>query len=894
MKKTLLLVCVMVTQHLIYAQFTTPTIDGGIGSNEYGTHTNGNNQQVNNLTWYMTWDNTYLYIAVSNYTNANDALVFYIDDNPLATVNGGANSNGSLTGTGYDGLTATLPFRADCFLYLKPGYDDYKYHNSSGGWGLSTTNSLTKSYNDGNDVFEVRIPWSAVTNGGSRPSSFNFVCFGGYNTGLFADVPSLNPDGTMASVVLSYYHSVSATDDGSSVKPFSRISYATASGSQTLSTATNLFDMTLNGSTATLSAAHTIANKLAVASSSTLNTGGNLTVRSDASGTARIANSAGTISGNITVQRYVPAKSARKWSFVASPVQATIRSAWQSQAFITGVGTGGTACGTTGGNGSVGTDKYNTNGFDVSLGNAASLMQYNATQVSGSRWVSVANTSTNLVPGKGYRMNIRGERGSNDANCANQISSATPTAPAAVTLSATGAYPTGSALQATVFGTTATGGSNAFTLLGNPFPSELSFSAVQAANTTIGRKVWMYVGSNTGYSSWNNGTASGTWPAGYQTGSDVTIPSGSAFFVENTNSADATVTFAEAHKEATVVANGNTFQSRNTQTQNTWNVVRATLQETNGNYFDDCIIRFGNNAGIDNNTYTGFDGVSLNTGNSQYIASYKSGVSSVLTFNTRSQNYTNDTVKLFVKNTVNGTSQLKFTEHTNMPGEIILRDKFLNATQDIKANAFYNFNITTDPLSQGGERFELVFRSASTLPVQFVTVNAEKKATGAQVNFTVAKDEEAKNYVVERSNGNANFTAVATIDSKNQTGNVSYTALDNQAIQGTVLYRVKANSKNGGYVYSPTVKLAGDKGAVQLTLYPNPVKETLNIQTEGTIAGKVSIRIVNQLGEVMQTLNNVVISNSQVSMNVAKLPAGVYHVSISNGADYTAKGSFVK
>jgi len=626
------------------------------------------------------------------------------------------------------------------------------------------------------------------------------------------------------------------------------------------------------------------ANQTLSLSTFTLTVAGLLTIESNINGSGSIGNSTGSISGNVIVERYIPAKSARKWTFLSSPVGGVkLNSAdgWQQQMHITGAGTGGTNCvDALSGN----QPTQHTNGFDATLAAQNSFFYYDPAAGAGLKWtpISATNgttaTSGTLQVGMGYRANIRGTRAQ---GCA-ILNAANPPAPDAVTLSTKGTITTGD-----VSVTLPTG----FSLVGNPYPATIDWNNAtwQSLRTTnnVANTYYTYSPANASsvYTTYNGTIITN---AGGLTNGNL-IASGQAFFVERTSGSGAISNFFQEGFKSLSTQNGvfRTNQPNQIQSQ-----IRVGLKKAvDTAHIDEVVIAFSNDAAINKNFNSQFDSKTINDA-PQMIASIKETTQAAI--QKRPINNTNDTVHLFVKSTTNASLYLQFTEHTNMPGEIILRDKFLNATQDIKANAFYNFNVTTDPLSQGGERFELVFRSASTLPVQFVTVNAEKKAVGAQVNFTIAKDEEAKNYMVERSNGNANFTAFATIDSKNQTGNVSYTALDNQAIQGTVLYRVKANSKNGGYVYSPTVKLAGDKGAVQLTLYPNPVKETLNIQTEGTVAGKVCIRIVNQLGEVMQTLNNMVISNSQVSMNVAKLPAGVYHVSISNGADYTAKGSFVK
>lgn len=247
---------VMMLSCVVWGQFTTPTIDGSIGSGEYGTHTNGQNQQfAEDRTFFLTWDETYLYVGVSGHTNFNDAIVLYMDIDPQVPVNSGSNSNGTLTGINYDGVTPTLPFRADFFAYVKSDYDDYKTDDGSGGWGTSTTNSLTKNFNAGNDVGEFRIPWSAIT-GSAKPSSFNWIGFMSYSGGgggTFARVPTGNPSGTSPEMVR--YYTVSSTANGSSTKPFSQDSYCHIGGDVSGFGAITVYDFTMNTGSATITRA---------------------------------------------------------------------------------------------------------------------------------------------------------------------------------------------------------------------------------------------------------------------------------------------------------------------------------------------------------------------------------------------------------------------------------------------------------------------------------------------------------------------------------------------------------------------------------------------------------------------------------------------------------------
>src|SRR5829696_141700 len=76
------------------AQFATPTVNGSIGPNEYGVHADGVNQQSTGTgqTWFMTWDDTNLYVANTN-ANLFEASVLYIDTDPASPVNGGNNGD---------------------------------------------------------------------------------------------------------------------------------------------------------------------------------------------------------------------------------------------------------------------------------------------------------------------------------------------------------------------------------------------------------------------------------------------------------------------------------------------------------------------------------------------------------------------------------------------------------------------------------------------------------------------------------------------------------------------------------------------------------------------------------------------------------------------------------
>ena len=98
-----------------WGQWATPTIDGSIGSGEYGNNNQLNNAGNTGQTWYMTWDSNNLYVAITN-ANLSEAAVIYVNPQNSVTC--------SSTGFNYDGTDfSSLPFCAQFVTYVKDGYN---------------------------------------------------------------------------------------------------------------------------------------------------------------------------------------------------------------------------------------------------------------------------------------------------------------------------------------------------------------------------------------------------------------------------------------------------------------------------------------------------------------------------------------------------------------------------------------------------------------------------------------------------------------------------------------------------------------------------------------------------------------------------------------------------
>lgn len=449
----------------------------------------------------------------------------------------------------------------------------------------------------------------------------------------------------------------------------------------------SVYNLTINNSSGvTLNGSLLVHGNLTV-SNGDFNTNNNLTLSSIATRTARIASSNGTITGNVTIQRFIPAKTSRRWSFVSSPVSQTFAASWQQQIHITGTGTGGTACPTL---------TPHSNGFDASLTNSPSLFTYNAANSSGLRWVATTSTNaTSTTAGTGYRMLIRGPRSS---GCA--LLNGASNVPAAVTLSSTGVINNTAKNMGSFTITYNNNLANNWILVGNPYPSQISFSALRADNAAkINNAYAIYIPSNNAgiYTYWNGSTFTGGSGVDVATGN--VLASGSAFFVQSIGASTLHLDFNEAQKTA---ATASSYQRNNANHKQ----VRVRYNNADDTQIDEVLIEYIN---INNTT----DIESMNSG-TNFITSIKDSKGMAVQY--RDEKWLkNDEVFLNVVSTVNGTYKLKFGayEFLQQSATIYLKDNFTGSIINIDSlgnNGYTFITDKNDPKTAGAERFSLLFK----------------------------------------------------------------------------------------------------------------------------------------------------------------------------------------
>ena len=452
------------------------------------------------------------------------------------------------------------------------------------------------------------------------------------------------------------------------------------SAAQTIGGTTNttFYDITTDNAVS-VSTAQSISGILTV-NSNTFTTNGNLTLVSNASGDAAIGQVGGIITGNVTVQRYIPnSASSRVYRYLASPVVGANVGDWKTSFPITGTFTDPNTSADFGG------------AFPTLLSSSPSMFFYNepAGGALNSRFASYplngnSTSSSALTNGTGYAAFIR------------------QTSP--ITLSVTGTVRQGN-FPVTVTNLAGDPTDDGWNLIGNPYPSPINWDNVTIPSGVSGQvslKDNMGVLTVAGnYVTFSGGVGN---PASF-TG---VIPAGEAFWVRKTSAGPTPITFKEADK---VVSRNPTFFRKATIT----NILRAKL--TGANKQDELVIRLVADAldNVDNN----YDAFKLT--NDFLNFSSLSGDSKKLSINSKStldNVHSRKSFPLVIEGNGSwapvGNFKISFSElETFDDTQILLKDLYLKDSVELSSQHLeYAFTSTADPKTFAN-RFELIIARPS-------------------------------------------------------------------------------------------------------------------------------------------------------------------------------------
>lgn len=173
----------------------------------------------------------------------------------------------------------------------------------------------------------------------------------------------------------------------------------------------------------------------------------------------------------------------------------------------------------------------------------------------------------------------------------------------------------------------------------------------------------------------------------------------------------------------------------------------------------------------------------------------------------------------------------------------------------------------------------------STLPVDFASFKGERKGTENVLSWTTVTEINNAGFELQRSADGINFSTLTFVDSKASGGNstqaLNYSFNDVKPLSGSGYYRLKQVDKDGKSSFSEIVVIKGLKPTKLelVSIYPNPVINTLKVNIAAAKADKVTFVVSDITGKaiITQTMN-VISGDNTLQLDVNNLAKGTYTI----------------
>ncbi|MBS4065118.1 MAG: T9SS type A sorting domain-containing protein [Chitinophagaceae bacterium] len=160
------------------------------------------------------------------------------------------------------------------------------------------------------------------------------------------------------------------------------------------------------------------------------------------------------------------------------------------------------------------------------------------------------------------------------------------------------------------------------------------------------------------------------------------------------------------------------------------------------------------------------------------------------------------------------------------------------------------------------------------------------------LNWSTLQEYNNEGFVIERSMDSKNWVALATIESKGNSGaQTNYNYLDQSPVHGVNYYRLQQVDKNGSAEYSNIIKVT-NRTTGKIAIYPNPVHTTATVYSSTAFTHNQSVQIFSINGSLIKTIG--VRAGNTIQLPVADLGAGVYFIRLTENGTTVSETKLVK
>ncbi len=172
----------------------------------------------------------------------------------------------------------------------------------------------------------------------------------------------------------------------------------------------------------------------------------------------------------------------------------------------------------------------------------------------------------------------------------------------------------------------------------------------------------------------------------------------------------------------------------------------------------------------------------------------------------------------------------------------------------------------------------------SALPVELLFFTARAAECKVILSWSTASELNNDYFEVQKSTDATVWTTIGKVDGNSTTNYKNDYSFEDEVSQNAVIYyRLKQVDFDGTAEYHHTITVETKRcNAAQISLFPNPAKNILNIKVSNSDRINMHITIINAVGRILQSIST---NNTLTPIDITGYPAGTYflQINIDNG-----------
>ena len=191
----------------------------------------------------------------------------------------------------------------------------------------------------------------------------------------------------------------------------------------------------------------------------------------------------------------------------------------------------------------------------------------------------------------------------------------------------------------------------------------------------------------------------------------------------------------------------------------------------------------------------------------------------------------------------------------------------------------YGINYKTDVLPQRTRT------NTTEFPIELLSFTAKNDNGNVLINWATATEIDNDFFEIERSTDAENFEVIANVPGAGYSNEVlNYSIQDNDALEGTVYYRLKQTDFNGEFTYSYVLPVQiGVKNELQISNIIN-TDNSISFIYNNNQGGNTLVELYDMSGRVVKSQQVSGDASQKVRMNMRGMSRGIYvlHLTLDN------------